>query len=518
MIRATSDFHPADFNPAGAHLAGATDHSTRFYQRADGIMTGVLGICLLYALALAPWHGTWGAALIVGGLTLGTAVVLLNSLAGTRLLRCLIASGFMVMSALHIHQSHGTIEMHFSIFVLLALLIFYRDWLPIAVATVVIAVHHFLFYALQINGVGVYVTEHPMLHMIFIHAGYVLAEAAVLIYLAQLLRRDAQEGDALADTTQAISAGGDTLDLSRRAPLNSAVTDAFNAFLDQLESLVTQFNRRLSGLREMGQTLSQKSGQVSMSAERQAAESDYMVQAMQEMTTATAEVARNAEQAAFSARNADAHAQSGTQAMQHIKQEISALNQDIQLTGDAVVGAAQLAQDIHQVIDVIRGVAEQTNLLALNAAIEAARAGDHGRGFAVVADEVRNLSQRTAQSTKEIQDFIERLQRASQSASDAMARSQSSVQRCLDAADASAQTLSGMANEISQISRLNDMIAAATQEQTAVGDDVARHLREVDGIARSTAAQAVDLAGVSADLQSLSVELDQQIKRFRTRQ
>jgi hypothetical protein len=45
----------------------------------------------------------------------------------------------MVMSALHIHQAHGTVEMHFSPFVLLALLIFYRDWLPIVVATTVIA-------------------------------------------------------------------------------------------------------------------------------------------------------------------------------------------------------------------------------------------------------------------------------------------------------------------------------------------------------------------------------------------
>lgn len=499
------------YQPDGA------DHSTRFYQRADRIMVGVLALCLLYAFALAPWHGTWGSALLVGGLTLGGTALLLNTMAGTRLLRCVIATGFMVMSALHIHQSHGTVEMHFSIFVLLALLIFYRDWLPIAVATAVIAVHHFLFYALQINGVGVYVTEHPMLHMIFIHAGYVLAEAAVLIYLAQLLQRDAREGAALADTTQAISADGKSLDLSRRAPFSSVVTDAFNTFLDQLEGLVTQVNRRLASLRDMGQALAHKSAQVSISAERQATESEYMVQAMQEMSSATAEVARNAEQAAFSARAADAHAQSGNQAMQHIKQEISSLNQDIQLTGDAVVGAAQLAQDIHQVIDVIRGVAEQTNLLALNAAIEAARAGDHGRGFAVVADEVRNLSQRTAQSTREIQDFIERLQRASQSASDAMARSQSSVQRCLDAADASARTLSGMAGEISQISRLNDMIAAATQEQSAVGDDVARHLHEVDGIARSNAAQAVDLAAVSSELQALSVELDEQIKRFRTR-
>ena len=493
-----------------------TAHHTEFLQRADRIMTGVLAICLLYAFALAPWHGTWLTALVVGGATLAVPALLLGSLSGTRLMRCINATGFMVMSALHIHQSHGTIEMHFSIFVLLALLIFYRDWLPIVVATVVIAVHHFLFFYLQINGVGVWVTEHASWHMIFIHAGYVLAEAGVLIYLAQLLHKDALEGAALADTTRQISGDGHRLDLSARIPMESPVTSAFNSFLDNLEGLVSGVNGQLSAMRDMGAGLSEKSAQVSASAERQAAESEYMVQAMHEMSTATAEVARNAEQAAAAARNSDEHARQGNQAMQNIKQEISSLNVDIDLTGEAVLGAAQLARDIHQVVDVIRGVAEQTNLLALNAAIEAARAGDHGRGFAVVADEVRNLSQRTALSTAEIQDFIGRLQRASESARDAMLRSQSSVQRCQQAADDGAGTLAGMAAEISQISHLNDMIASATQQQSAVGDDVARHLREVDGIARSNAAQAVDLAALSADLQNLSQELDNQIKRFKT--
>lgn len=487
-----------------------------FYRRADRIMTGVLGVCLLYALALAPWHGTWLAAIVVGGGTLAASALLLGSMAGTRLMRCLNATGFMVMSALHIHQSHGTIEMHFSIFVLLALLIFYRDWLPILVATAVIAVHHFLFFFLQTNGVGVWVTEHASLHMIFIHAGYVIAEAGVLIFLAQLLSKDALEGAALANTTRQISGNGKQLDLSSRVPFESPVADAFNNFLDKLENLVSGVNQQLDHMREMGTGLAEKSSQVSFSAERQAAESDYMVQAMHEMSSATAEVARNAEQAASVARNSDEHAQLGNQAMQNIKQEITSLNVDIDLTGEAVMGAAQLAKDIHQVVDVIRGVAEQTNLLALNAAIEAARAGDHGRGFAVVADEVRNLSKRTALSTAEIQDFIGRLQRASESARDAMSRSQASVQRCLHAADSGASTLTGMAAEISQISHLNDMIASATQEQSAVGDDVARHLREVDGIARSNAAQAVDLAALSAELQELSVELDSQIKRFKT--
>ncbi|KKO12313.1 hypothetical protein LCGC14_0003230 [marine sediment metagenome] len=494
-----------------------TYQSSEHHKRADVIMAGVLAVCLLYSLALAPWHGTWGSALIVGGGTLAIMTALLQTIRGSRLYRCLMAVAFMVMSGLHIHQSHGTIEMHFSIFVLLALLIYYRDWLPIVVATVTIAIHHFLFFYLQISGVGVWVTEHASWTMIFIHAGYVIAEAGVLIYLAVLAYRDALEGESIANATGAMSQSGQGIDLSYRVEMKTPVAEAFNGFIDQLESLVIGVNQQLGSLREMGESLTDKSSKVSESAERQASESEHMVQAMREMSSATAEVARNAEQAATAARKADNHADQGNRAMQNIKHEITALNKDIALTGDAVSGTAKLAGDIYQVVDVIKGVAEQTNLLALNAAIEAARAGDHGRGFAVVADEVRNLSKRTAQSTAEIQRFIESLQTASESAHDAMGRSQNAVKRCLDAADASVGTLSEMATEVTQISRLNDMIAAATQEQTAVGDDVASHLGEVDGIARSNAAQAVDLSGLSAELQALSGELETQLHRFKTR-
>jgi methyl-accepting chemotaxis protein len=164
----------------------------------------------------------------------------------------------------------------------------------------------------------------------------------------------------------------------------------------------------------------------------------------------------------------------GIQTMEKTTDGLNRTNQAIQSSAEIINILGHRADDIGKIIEVIDDLAEQTNLLALNAAIEAARAGEHGLGFAVVADEVRKLAEKSTQSTKEIADLIQSIQREARQAVENMDRSTRIVEEGLSLGNDLGSALHKISNVVTEVYKFSQEIGAATNEQSVGSSQIAK--------------------------------------------
>ncbi|WP_122681084.1 methyl-accepting chemotaxis protein [Pseudomonas sivasensis] len=491
---------------------------TRFlehYRKADRIMLALIWLMTLFSVGLAFWHDTLIQAIVVGGGTSLLLTALYRAIGGTRVMRCALGAGLMVMAALHINQAQGVIEAHFGIFALLAVLTFYRDWLPILVAALTIAVHHVVFHALQHQGFPVFVMEH---HggwtMVFVHAFYVVMETVALLYLAVHSQAEAVESQEMLEKMLAVTTQLTVETAQGEGKAHMSLAKRFDHFLQQITGLIDGVSRDSHGLGQLGQELAHASGTLEKGARHQLAEIAQMTDSMQRMEHAMGNITVHVEEAVAHADVASQQILRGQESVGRAQHEITQLATRLTDTHQTVQGLAVQAEQIGSVLDVISSIANQTNLLALNAAIEAARAGEQGRGFAVVADEVRNLAQRTAVSTQEIKTIIEGLQQGSREAVEAMQDSRQGVERCVEDSQVAVQMLKAVGNDITQIDALNGRIVSTTREQTSANLEIVGRLQSVQGIAQSTAQDVEMLARSSEQLPPIAVRLDALGRRF----
>src|SRR5271167_632901 len=167
-------------------------------------------------------------------------------------------------------------------------------------------------------------------------------------------------------------------------------------------------------------------------------------------------------------------AQTGLTTMGKATEGLNRTSRAIQSSAEIIDVLGRRADDIGKIIEVIDDLAEQTNLLALNAAIEAARAGEHGLGFAVVAEEVRKLAEKSTQSTKEISELIEGIQKEARQAVENMENSTTMVQEGLLLGSDLSTALGKISNVVTEVYKFAQEIGAATTEQSNGSAQIAK--------------------------------------------
>ncbi len=309
-------------------------------------------------------------------------------------------------------------------------------------------------------------------------------------------------------------------DLTARVDFNSKdeighIANAFNRMAEKFNAAINDVKDSISQLASAAEETSVVNAQTTSNINQQQMETSQVATAITEMNATVHEVARSAVAAAEAAKKADTTFDEGKLVVDRIIDAITELANEVEESSRVIRELEQESENIGSVLDVIKGIAEQTNLLALNAAIEAARAGEQGRGFAVVADEVRTLAGRTQQSTREIEEMINRLQAGANKAVQVMEIGKQKSEHGVEQAAAAGEALKTINQAVEHINTMNTQIASAAEEQSTVTEEINRNIVNINEVAEQTAEGARQANQASDDLARLAEQLKQLVGQFK---
>ena len=202
------------------------------------------------------------------------------------------------------------------------------------------------------------------------------------------------------------------------------------------------------------------------------------------------------------------------------------------VTGDAVIKTetaykkmsilGEAADSIGKVTEVINEISDQTNLLALNATIEAARAGDAGKGFAVVAGEIKNLAGQTSEATKEIQDKVESIRKASNDTvvvikeiGDIIASANEVVKQIAFSVEQQAIATREIAGNIGQISSRAHDITGRAHEGSIASEEISSEMQTLSKASFEILEKSSALKKNSAEMKNYTGKMSELVERFK---
>ncbi len=220
----------------------------------------------------------------------------------------------------------------------------------------------------------------------------------------------------------------------------------------------------------------------------------------------------------------------GTQLMDTSVHQMEKIESIVKNAVEKVQVLDQQSQEITKLVSVIKDIAEQTNLLALNAAIEAARAGEQGKGFAVVADEVRKLAEQVSNSITDITGIVGSIQTESNAVSGSLMsgyeevdQGTTQIRKTGDNFKKISSALSEMVGSVmsvneslSTITKDSDALSSSINEIASIAEESAAGIEQTSASTQQTSSSMEDITNKFEQLETLSTELQQFVKRYRS--
>ncbi|NTS76399.1 methyl-accepting chemotaxis protein [Catenovulum sp. SM1970] len=427
-----------------------------------------------------------------------------------------VAIAVQLMTTLHIQQTMGLTELHFEVFVMLAFLIFYRDWQVILTAVVVVALHHISFFWLQTQNTGVFIFEqgHLMFYILLIHAGFATAEALLLMYMANINRKQAIAAFQLSHAVDSILQNQDKLDLNIDLDKGNEELNDFGRLICAFRELIINIQGISQNVHGASDNVDSMSNGLHDSIYNSSQQIENIAQAIEELSTTIQDVAERSLQANVYANQALESSSSAKDIVLSAGDNIGELRSKLSTTSEKLNELSERCDFISNVMDAITAVSDQTNLLALNAAIESARAGEHGRGFAVVADEVRQLAQKTRNNAEEINEVSNVLLTDAKASVELMGQCLELVNVAVANSDKAAACMHEVDSHITTVNDNIASVATAAEQQSATSDNISQATSYLNELSNAEKGHIQDAKKQIDSLTESASSLRHQLARF----
>ncbi len=263
--------------------------------------------------------------------------------------------------------------------------------------------------------------------------------------------------------------------------------DRFNKFIDKLKHIMERVKESADDIYNGTREISAGSEDLSTRTSEQAASITETSTTLEGFTNIVRVNTENSEEVRRRLENFNTEMQTKRELMANVTSTMKEIEAS--------------SKKIDNIITVINDISFQTNLLALNAAVEAARAGEAGRGFAVVAAEVRNLAQKTAESSKTIQEIV--------------SKNVESTKKGMILVNETSGFFSTIMNIMDELVKKINQITNGSKEQSTGVEQINQAIMQLENVISQNAALVEELSATSKNMSSNTFQLNELVQKFK---